>query len=131
MYKTIICAIEASEEGEEVLTKAHAFAQLCHAELYIVNVISYTLLPKDYQQELEEEVLPLMRSKATSLGIPLKNVKVRFGKPYEEICTLAIEENADLIMLGTHSKKGIHALVGSTANGVVNYAKCDVTLIKV
>ena len=44
---------------------------------------------------------------------------------------MAEKKHADLIILGTHSKKGLQALIGSTANGVVNYAKCDVSLIKV
>lgn len=56
---------------------------------------------------------------------------IKFGKPYEQICMLAEKKNADLIILGTHSKKGLHALIGSTANTVTNYAKCDVSLIKI
>jgi universal stress protein A len=131
MYKTIICAIEASEEGEKVLSKAYELAQLCNAKLFVTHIIPYTILPNDYQKELKEHALPSIESKATSLGIPLKNVSVKFGKPYEQICLLAEHKNADLIILGTHSKKGIHALIGSTANGVANYAKCDVSLIKI
>ncbi|MBL4826438.1 MAG: universal stress protein [Spongiibacteraceae bacterium] len=44
---------------------------------------------------------------------------------------LAEKKKADLIIIGTHSKKGIHSLIGSTANGVVNHAKCDVSLVKI
>ena len=131
MYKTIICAIEASDEGLEVLSKAYELSQICNAKLFVTHIIRYTLLPKDYQKELEETTLPLIESKASSLGIPKKNVTITFGKPYEQICKLAERKNADLIILGTHSKKGIHALLGSTANGVANYAKCDVSLIQI
>lgn len=63
--------------------------------------------------------------------IPKKNQVIKVGKPYEHICTEADKRKVDLIVLGTHSKKGINALLGSTANGVVNYAKCDVSLIKI
>ncbi|MBU2918950.1 universal stress protein [Psychrosphaera sp. F3M07] len=131
MYKTILCAIEDSEEGASVLAKAKEFAQVCNAKLLVTHIISYSLLPKDYQKELKENALPSIESKAAALDIPLKNVSVKFGKAYEQICLLAEKKNADLIILGTHSKKGIQALIGSTANGVANYAKCDVTLIKV
>jgi universal stress protein A len=44
---------------------------------------------------------------------------------------LAESKSADLIMLGTHSKKGLNALIGSTANAVANHAQCDVSLIKI
>ena len=131
MYKTIICAIDNSDEGEEVLAKAYKFSQLCNAKLLVTHIIPYTLLPNDYQKELKENALPSIKSKASAFGIPDKDVKIQFGKPYEQICAMAEKKHADLIILGTHSKKGLQALIGSTANGVVNYAKCDVSLIKV
>mgnify|MGYP003571690369 CR=1 FL=1 len=131
MYNTILCAIENSDEAEQVLEKAFELSTLCNAKLFITHVIPYTLLPNDYQKELKENALPSIESKALSLGLSLKNVMIKFGKPYEQICALAEKKNADLIVLGTHSKKGLQALIGSTANGVANYAKCDVSLIKV
>lgn len=131
MYKTILCAIETSDEGEKVLLKAYELSQLYNAKLFVTHVIPYTILPNDYQNELKENALPSLESKASSLGIPLKNITVKFGKPYEQIYLLAEKKNADLIILGTHSKKGIHALIGSTANGVANYSKCDVLLIRI
>ena len=131
MYKTIICAIEDSDEGLEVLTKALELSKLCKAKLFVTHIIPYSLFPKDYQKELGEGAQPSIEAKAASLGISLKNVSIKFGKPYEQICLLAEKKEADLIILGTHSKKGIHSLIGSTANGVANYAKCDVNLIKI
>lgn len=131
MYNIILCAVENSDEAEKVLKKAYELSQLCNAKLYITHIIPFNLLPKDYQKELKENTQPAIESKALALGIPLKNVKIKFGKPYEQICLLAQKKNADLIMLGTHSKKGLQALIGSTANGVANYAKCDVSLIKI
>jgi len=131
MYTTIICAIEASDEGKEILSKAYELSKLYKAKLFITHIIPYTLLPKDYQKELKENVLPEIESMILPLGIAKKNVAIKFGKPYEQICMLAEKKNADLIILGTHSKKGLHALIGSTANTVTNYAKCDVSLIKI
>lgn len=130
MYKIIICAIEANEEGKEILSKAYDLSQLYKSKLFVIHVIPYTLLPKDYQKELKENVQPKLETITSSLGIPKKNVTVKFGKPYEQVCILAEKKNADLIILGTHSKKGINALIGSTANAVANYAKCDVSLIR-
>ncbi len=131
MYETIICAIEASDEGKEILSKAYKLAQLHKSKLFVTHVIPYSLLPKDYQKELENNVSPEIDSITLSLGIPKDKVTVKFGKPYEQICMLAEKKNADLIILGTHSKKGLNALIGSTANAVANYAKCDVSLIKI
>lgn len=130
MYKTILCAIEATKEGKEVLSKASQLSKLCNAKLIVIHVIPYTLLPKDYQKVLKEDISPKMEKIAALFNVPKKNQIIKVGKPYENICAQANKRKADLIILGTHSKKGINALIGSTANGVVNYAKCDVSLVK-
>ncbi|GAB1266638.1 universal stress protein [Aurantivibrio infirmus] len=131
MYKTILCAIEASKEGRQVLGKAAELAKACNAKLVVIHVIAYTLLPKDYQKALTDEVSPKFNKIADSFSISKKNRVIKVGKPYDLVCREAKKRKADLIVLGTHSKKGIQSLVGSTANGVVNYAKCDVTLIRI
>lgn len=130
MYKTILCAIETTKEGKEVLSKASQLATLCGSQLIVIHVIPYTLLPKDYQKELKEDAAPKIEKIASAFNIPKKNQLIRVGKPYDHICKAAEKSNADLIMLGTHSKKGLNALIGSTANGVSNYAQCDVSLVK-
>ncbi len=131
MYKTIVCAIEATKEGKTLLKKAVKFSELYGAKLYVINVVPYQLLPKDYQKELKEKIIPKMTEITESFGITKKYSCVKFGKPYERICELAEKKSADLIILGTHSKKGLKALLGSTANGVANYAACDVSLIRI
>lgn len=131
MYKTIICAIEATNEGKQVLVKASQLSKLCNGQLIVIHVIPYTLLPKDYQKELKENISPKIKRISALFDIPKKNQIIKVGKPYDHICRLAERRKADLIILGTHSRKGIHTLLGSTANAVVNYAKCDVTLVKI
>ena len=43
MYKTILCAIEASQEGKMVLAKAAELANLCGAKLIVIHVLPYKL----------------------------------------------------------------------------------------
>ncbi len=131
MYKTILCAIEASPEGKKVLTKASQLAELYGSNLMVVSVLPYTLLPNDYQKKLKDEISPLIDEIIKPFGIPRKNRYVKVGKPYEVICKEAGRRKADLIVLGTHSKKGLHAAIGSTATAVANNARCDVTLFRI
>ncbi|MFT2090223.1 universal stress protein [uncultured Paraglaciecola sp.] len=131
MYKTIICAIEATSEGKLVLAKAVEMAKLYESKLYVIHVLPYKVLPKDYQKELKDKVYPKIEELCSNFNIPKKQRLVKVGKPYELICNEAIKRKAELIMLGTHSKKGIQALIGSTANGVANHAHCDVTLVRI
>ena len=131
MYKTILCAIEASPEGSKVLTKASELAKCFGSKLIIINVLPYTLLPKDYQKTLREDISPKIEKIAAPFAISQKNCLIKVGKPYEIICKEAAKKEADLIVIGTHSKKGLHSAIGSTATGVSNHAKCDVTLLRI
>lgn len=131
MYKTIICAIELDQEGREVLAKAQEIASKFDATLVVISVLPYTFLPKDYQKELEEKAIPEFNKIASELDISKKNRVLKVGKPYEAICFEAEKRQADLIILGTHSKKGLHSLLGSTASAVANHASCDVSLIRI
>ncbi|WP_444921867.1 universal stress protein [Microbulbifer sp. CnH-101-G] len=131
MYKTILCAIEASQEGRFVLSKAVDLSKQHESNLIVLNVLPYSFLPKDYQRELKEDAIPKFEEITSSFGIAKKNRALKVGKPYEVICKEAVKRNVDLIVLGTHSKKGISSLIGSTANSIVNYAHCDVTLVRI
>ncbi len=48
-----------------------------------------------------------------------------------EIHALAEKLSADLIIVGSHGRHGLALLLGSTANGVLHGAKCDVLAMRV
>ena len=53
------------------------------------------------------------------------------GYAAEEIFGMAAKENVDLIIMGTHGRKGIdRILFGSVAEKVVKGAKCPVLTIR-
>lgn len=43
---------------------------------------------------------------------------------------IAEENNVDLIVVGSHGRKGIKMLLGSTANAVLHHAGCDVLAVR-
>ena len=53
------------------------------------------------------------------------------GFPAKDIVRLATEVQADLIVLGTHGRRGMsHLLVGSVAERVVRTAPCPVLTVR-
>ena len=130
MYSNILCAVDISHEGEKILSKAVSLAAKFNCELSIVHIIEYTFLPKDYQKKLEQEVQPKMVELGEKYNINKKHRYIKFGQSYAEICELQEKLDVDLIVVGSHGKYGLKALLGSTANGVVQNAKCDVLLVK-
>lgn len=56
---------------------------------------------------------------------------LREGRPAEEIVGVAAEEFADLIVMGTHGRRGLRRLVlGSVAQEVVAAAPCPVVTVR-
>jgi len=57
--------------------------------------------------------------------------KLLVGNPADAIVHAAEEENADLIVMGTHGRTGLtRLLMGSVAEAVVRRAKCPVLTVK-
>ena len=56
---------------------------------------------------------------------------LRTGKPHDEIVLLATDEQADLIVIGTHGRGGLNrAFLGSVADRVVRLAPCPVLTVR-
>lgn len=69
--------------------------------------------------------------KPGSKGVQFEHRLVR-GEPAREILRLAKDENADLIVMGTHGRTGmLRALMGSVAEQVVRNAACPVLTLKI
>jgi universal stress protein A len=68
---------------------------------------------------------------ADKLAIPEANQWLEMGSPKLEIIRIAEENNVDLIIVGSHGRHGLALLLGSTANGVLHHAKCDVLAVRI
>lgn len=56
---------------------------------------------------------------------------VRSGRAYREICAVAQDIRADLIVLATHGRTGLkRMMLGSTAEKVIQYAPCPVVVVR-
>ncbi|MDB3907919.1 universal stress protein [Gammaproteobacteria bacterium] len=79
MYKTILCAIEASQEGKMVLAKASELANLCGAKLVVIHVLPYKLLSSDYQKTLKEDIAPKIEKLLLPLVSARRTVTLRWA----------------------------------------------------
>lgn len=130
MYKSILCAVDTSSTSNVVLEKAKSLAEKYDARLSIVHIIEYGFLSKDYQKILKEELTPKIEAMGEEYKIAKKMRYIKFGQPYSKICEIAEKNLMDLILLGSHGKYGVRDILGSTANGVLHHAKCDVLVVK-
>jgi nucleotide-binding universal stress UspA family protein len=84
----------------------------------------------DSAREWVEAELERRAADARTRGVTVR-VAVRSGSPWQEIVDLASDEQADLVILGTHGRGGLgRALLGSVADRVVRMAPCPVLTVR-
>jgi universal stress protein A len=139
-YKTILLAVDLSDEAHAVAKRAHAIATGNGGTIHIIHVIeplSFAYggdIPMDFssiQTEIQHQAKIQMQKFASQYQISEANQHLVLGRAESEIHTLAESLNADLIVIGSHGRSGLSLLLGSTANGVLHGAVCDVLAVRV
>lgn len=137
-YKHILLATDLRVDNKPVIEQAVALAKRNNAKLSVVNVlphIPYYMssgmpLISDLEDYLEEENLKHL--KVLEIQIDLEaDFHLLHGSPKRKIIKLAEELNSDIIVIGSHGSDGVERFIGSTANGVLQRAHCDVLIIRV
>ena len=91
-----------------------------------------TVIPlnEDSSYELLEAKKTRLMQLGDQLGIDASRRRMVWGVTGQEIVQMAGQEQIDLIIVGSHGRHGLALLLGSTANGVLHHAKCDVLAIR-
>lgn len=85
---------------------------------------------KTLETHLADE-LALLEQSGVRINRMRVGAAVDFGSPSERILALAEELQADLIVIGTHGRKGIQrVMVGSVAENVLRHAHCSVWVVR-
>lgn len=140
-YKHILLAIDFFEQFDSVIDRAKNLAELYQAKLSIVHVVdSLPIIDAGYGSdvpfnldltaELMDEAKKRLADISKKLLIAEDGQWLEMGSPKSEIVRVAEENNVDLIVVGSHGRHGLALLLGSTANGVLHYAPCDVLAVR-
>ena len=139
-YRHIIAAVDLTEESHHVAKRACALSAAYGSKLSCLHVIEPLSLayggdiPMDLstiQEQIQETAKLHLAEFAKSLNIAPEDQHLIFGRPETEIHALAKQVDADLIVVGSHGRHGLALLLGSTANGVLHDAPCDVLAVRV
>ena len=139
-YNHILLAVDLTDECLQVSKRACALRQAYEAELSCIHVIEPLSLayggdiPMDLstiQEQIQETAKTHLAEFASTLKIPPENQHLIFGRPETEIHNVAEQIGADLMVVGSHGRHGLALLLGSTANGVLHGAGCDVLAVRV
>jgi universal stress protein A len=91
-----------------------------------------TVIP--LEEDSQDKLLEAEKTKFMRLGdqltVDFVNRWLLWGIPKQEIIHIAEQEKVDLIVVGSHGRHGLALLLGSTANSILHYAKCDVLAVR-
>jgi nucleotide-binding universal stress UspA family protein len=139
-FKHIVVATDFSESAEHALELAAEMALKFEAALTLVHsweAPSYSYggglyVPVDLITPIEEAARKRLAEALLTLKqrVPNADSSLRSGPAWQEILTAASELDADLIVVGTHGRRGLNrALLGSVAEKVVRMADVPVLTV--
>ncbi|MEH6444158.1 MAG: universal stress protein [Oceanospirillaceae bacterium] len=140
VYPRILLAVDLSDESDQLINKTCNIATNNNAELTVIHVIeplSFAYggdVPMDLsttQDQLSEHATKNLAEFCEKLQYPVADQLVITGHTESEIHRVAEEKSIDLIVVGSHGRHGLALLLGSTANGVLHGAPCDVLAVRV
>ena len=80
-----------------------------------------------HAEDLVTKVAGELRAKGLKV-----TTSVHQGDPQSKIIDVAAKWHADLIVLGSHGRKGFeHFLLGSVSDGVARHARCSVEIVRI
>lgn len=146
MYKRIMVAVDGSHTSELALQEAISLAKAAGAELRIVHAVDEVFLNWDAEYANPAEIWEAMaktgrdilaKSVATAgaAGIQADSRLIEITTMGHRISQALVDEAdawpADLIVVGTHGRRGLsHLFLGSVAEGVARVATKPVLLIR-
>jgi nucleotide-binding universal stress UspA family protein len=146
MYQRILVPVDGSPASNKGLREAIALARLTGGRILLLHVVddmSLMITGADYVG-LSAEVFAALREAGEKVLAEAKNDVERAGVPvetrlYENIdlplwqraVALVGEWHADLVVMGTHGRRGVRRVVlGSDAEQVVRTASVPVLLVR-
>jgi nucleotide-binding universal stress UspA family protein len=147
MYKRIAVAVDGSDTSTAALNEAAKLAKIMNSTLLLLhvceempvvwNIEGMTTFPmEEVTKALIESGKKLLQKDKTRAAESGVSVETRLVENYNGRIGAVISQEAeqwlaDLLVVGTHGRKGLdHLLLGSVAEGVMRTANMPVLLVR-
>ena len=139
-YQHLLIAVDLTQDSEVVARRGQEIAGRYGAKLSLLHVVEFVpvdpageaLLPPpvDLEGELVQGARQRLDALCASLGLQTAVRRVEVGNIKAEILRVIGEEQADLLVLGSHGRHGLALLMGSTEKSLLHKAPCDVLAVR-
>jgi len=138
VFAHVLLATDFSEASAGAIERAVAVARDAGAALTVVHACEIPVLPEaippldlvnkaiaDAQPRLDRLLATIRDACPAARGV------VKIGAAWEGILEAAAETGADLVVVGSHGRRGlVHALLGSVAERVVRLSTVPVLVVR-
>ncbi len=141
-FKKLLFPTDFSKIAEYTLDYAISMAEKYKAKLHLIHVVDESIdvtgfyIPHSSIEAEEDDMVKAAKKALDKLchlklgGTEEYETKVLEGVPHKEIVKYVNENDIDLLIMGTHNKKGIEQLLlGSTTKSVYKEVSCSVLII--
>ena len=148
MYKHILIAIDGSEMGDRAMEHGLKLAKYVKAPVTFVTVTelwsAFEMAEKTRKQQPDplhqyeamaaayaKRILDAAAAKAKAAGVPCDVVHVPDKHPAEGVIATAQKTGCDLIVMGSHGRRGLgRLLLGSQAYEVLSHSKVPALIVR-
>jgi universal stress protein A len=133
-YKSILLAVDVFEDNTQLLKRAtdiiKAFGAKWQLAYVLPNLVTNVPYAVNFRSDIEQDAITRLEAIRQQLKLAQDAVHLLHGNAKDQVPALALSLKADLIITGSHGKHGLELLLGSTANGIVHMAQCDVLTLR-
>ena len=145
MYQHILIPTDGSELAEHAVTHGLSLAKSVGAKVTVIIVEDpFNWLPlaeagvfeplgkyAEQIKALAARVLNRAANAAKQAGVSCDTLQVEDAQPYQAIIAAATDRGCDLIVMASHGRSGLSAiLLGSVTNKVLTYTKTPVLVCR-
>lgn len=139
-FETVLLALELDPESDaDILRQGKEIAEEFSSNIILLHAMEHmssygAAYGVAAGAEIEELMIDSARKELAKigdeLGVPKERQILKVGPAKFVILEEAEQNQADLIMVGSHGRHGLRLLLGSTANAVLHGANCDVLAVR-
>ncbi|PWY54317.1 universal stress protein [Legionella qingyii] len=142
MYKQIMVAVDDSNASTLALKEAIKLAKNQNSKIWMIHIIdtlyegdvdrkSFIELTRQKGQEVLNSMKKILSRSKIEFEMKLTELTPSKPKIAEKLVNEATALSADLIVIGTHGRRGIHhILTGSIAEEIIRISKTPVLLVR-
>ena len=145
MYKCILLPTDGTEFCERAIRHGIALAKLVQAKVVGVTMthplhsaLPRSLIPKNLAGVIHgetvkaaDEMLAVVERLAREAGVQVETLRLNNDHPWEAIVQAAKDKRCDLIVMASHGRRGVSAVVlGSETQKVLTHSTVPVLVVR-